>query len=104
MYQESALERALATISKNLDRMIKKERISEADKQATLDRITTFTSVEKAVASADLVVEAATENLDLKLKFLKHSMNTLLKELFWQVIPLQFLSLKLHRSRIDLHK
>jgi 3-hydroxybutyryl-CoA dehydrogenase len=68
---EAALERALATIGKNLDRMIRKEKISEADKQATLDRITTYTSVEKAVASADLVVEAATENLDLKLKIFK---------------------------------
>ncbi len=64
----SALEKALATISKNLDRMVKKERINEADKQQTLANITTYTDINKAVADADLVIEAATENIDLKLK------------------------------------
>jgi 3-hydroxybutyryl-CoA dehydrogenase len=68
---EAALERALATISKNLDRMVKKEKISEADKAATLSNITTSTSLEEAAADADLVVEAATENIDLKLKIFK---------------------------------
>ncbi|MEL6864795.1 MAG: 3-hydroxybutyryl-CoA dehydrogenase [Bacteroidota bacterium] len=65
---ESALEKALATIEKNLDRMLRKERISQADKQATLDHITTYTSLAEGVKNADLVVEAATENVDLKLK------------------------------------
>jgi 3-hydroxybutyryl-CoA dehydrogenase len=65
---ETALEKALATIGKNLDRMIKKERITEADKANTLNRIQTFTALEEAVKDADLVVEAATENVDLKLK------------------------------------
>lgn len=68
---EAALERALATISKNLDRMVKKEKISEADKAATLSNITTSTSLNEAAANADLVVEAATENIDLKLKIFK---------------------------------
>ena len=65
------LDRAIATITKNLDRMVKKEKISEADKTATLNNITTFTSLEEGVKSADLVVEAATENVDLKLKIFK---------------------------------
>ena len=66
-----ALERALATISKNLDRMVAKERISEADKTATLANITTHTEMAVGVKDADLVVEAATENIDLKLKIFK---------------------------------
>ena len=65
---EKALEKALATIAKNLDRMIKKEKISEEDKNATLARINTYTQLEEGVKEADLVVEAATENVDLKLK------------------------------------
>ena len=65
---EAALERAIGTIGKNLDRLIKKERISEADKAATLGRIGPFTSIEEGVKEADLVVEAATENVELKLK------------------------------------
>ena len=65
---EAALEKALATISKNLDRMVAKERISEADKAATLQNISTHTDMSAAVKSSDLVVEAATERVDLKLK------------------------------------
>ncbi|RSK38272.1 3-hydroxybutyryl-CoA dehydrogenase [Mangrovimonas spongiae] len=68
---EEALNRGLATITKNLDRMLAKEKISEADKNATLGNITTFTSVEDGVKKSDLVVEAATENVDLKLKIFK---------------------------------
>jgi len=68
---EAALERAIATISKNLDRMVKKEKISEADKAATLANITTSTDLKDVVDDADLVVEAATENIDLKLKIFK---------------------------------
>lgn len=65
---EAALEKAIATISKNLDRMVQKEKISEADKQAALNNIATFTSTEEGVKNADLVVEAATENFDIKKK------------------------------------
>ncbi|GGH47770.1 3-hydroxybutyryl-CoA dehydrogenase [Mangrovimonas yunxiaonensis] len=68
---EEALKRGLATITKNLDRMIAKEKISEADKKATLDNITTFTNVAEGVEYASLVVEAATEHVDLKLKIFK---------------------------------
>ena len=62
-----ALERALATIGKNLDRMVAKEKIFSADKDAALGRLTTSTDLGAAVANADLVVEAATERTDLKL-------------------------------------
>lgn len=65
---EVALEKALATISKNLDRMVAKEKISEADKTNTLNNIVTFTDMSSAVKGMDLVVEAATENMDIKLK------------------------------------
>lgn len=65
---EQNLEKGIATISKNLDRMVAKEKISAADKDATLGRIQGFTSMEEGVNGVDLVVEAATENIDLKLK------------------------------------
>ena len=66
-----ALKRALATISKNLDRMVKKERITETEKENTLTNITTYTNIQEGVKGVDLVVEAATENIDLKLKIFK---------------------------------
>lgn len=62
-----ALERALATIGRNLDRMVKKEKISAEDKDATLGRLTTETDLAVGVRAADLVVEAATERVALKL-------------------------------------
>tara|TARA_R110002051_G_scaffold13435_2_gene44817 strand:+ start:3974 stop:4861 length:888 start_codon:yes stop_codon:yes gene_type:complete len=68
---QSSLDRGISTITKNLDRMVAKERISEAQKNETLANITTFTNVEEGVEYASLVVEAATENVDLKLKIFK---------------------------------
>ena len=68
---QDSLDRAVATITKNLDRMVKKEKITEGDKTSTLNNITTFTRLEAGVKNADLVVEAATENVDLKLKIFK---------------------------------
>jgi len=68
---KSALERALDTITKNLMRLLKKEKIDEATKEQTLKNITTFDSLSEGVQGVDLVVEAATENLDLKLKIFK---------------------------------
>ncbi|WP_179007724.1 3-hydroxyacyl-CoA dehydrogenase family protein [Winogradskyella forsetii] len=68
---EASLKRGMDTISRNLDRMVAKEKISEADKSDTLGNIKTFTNTEEGVKNADLVVEAATENLDLKLKIFK---------------------------------
>ncbi len=69
---QAALDKGIATITKNLDRMVSKEKISEADKQSTLQNITTYTDVKEGVQYASLVVEAATENLDLKLKIFKN--------------------------------
>ena len=68
---EAALERAIATIGKNLDRMVAKEKISAEDKVAALANITTNTDLASAVSEADLVVEAATENVDLKLNIFR---------------------------------
>jgi len=61
-------DKALSTIEKNLDRMVKKEKIDAAEKVETLESITTFISVEDAVKDVDLVVEAVPENFDLKKK------------------------------------
>jgi len=68
---EASLKRGMDTIAKNLDRMVAKEKISEADKQSTLNNITTYTDITAGVEYASLVVEAATENIDLKLKIFK---------------------------------
>lgn len=65
---QASLDKGMATIAKNLDRLIAKEKISESDKEATLNRLTTFTSIAEGVKEAELVVEAATENVNLKLK------------------------------------
>jgi 3-hydroxybutyryl-CoA dehydrogenase len=62
------LEKALTTISKNLDRQVSKSVISEEQKANTLGNIQTESDVTKGVATADLIVEAATENTELKLK------------------------------------
>jgi 3-hydroxybutyryl-CoA dehydrogenase len=66
-----ALNRALATISKNLDRMVAKGSLTEDEKAVTLANITTNTDLSAAAADADLIVEAATENVDLKLKIFR---------------------------------
>ncbi len=68
---QASLDRGLATVAKNLDRMVAKEKITEAGKAETLQNITTFTDMKAGVEKADLVVEAATENLDLKLKIFR---------------------------------
>ena len=68
---ENSLKKGMATITKNLDRMFAKEKITEEDKQRTLNNITTYTSLQEGVEYASLVVEAATENLDLKLNIFK---------------------------------
>ena len=67
----ASLEKGVATITKNLDRMIVKDVITEADKAVTLANIKTFTTLSEGVAQSDLVVEAATENIDLKLKIFR---------------------------------
>ncbi|MCB0704239.1 MAG: 3-hydroxybutyryl-CoA dehydrogenase [Saprospiraceae bacterium] len=69
--QADALEKALATISKNLDRMVAKDKLTEADKAKTMANIQTTTDLATGVKTADLVVEAATENMDLKLSIFR---------------------------------
>ena len=69
--KQESLDKALATIGKNLDRLVAKEKITEEVKQSTLKNIHTFTDLKNGVTDADLVVEAATENVDLKLNIFK---------------------------------
>lgn len=69
--RQDALDRAMSTIDKNLDRMVKKEKIDITQKSATLAGITTYTDLNEACSAADLVVEAATEDVALKLKIFK---------------------------------
>ena len=66
-----ALKKALATIEKNLDRQIQKGQLTEEEKTTTLHNIQTSTDLKSAVEGADLVIEAATENLDIKLKIFR---------------------------------
>ncbi len=68
---KEALDRALGTITKNLDRQLAKEKIAQEDKDATLSRITLNSSLESGITGADLIIEAATENTNLKLKIFK---------------------------------
>ena len=68
---QTSLEKGITTISNNLDRMVLKEKISEAEKTKTLSNITTFTVLAEGVKNIDLVIEAATENTVLKTKIFK---------------------------------
>ncbi len=69
--QQAQLDKAITTITKNLDRQLSKQTITEETKNSTLQNITTYTSIEEAVKHAELVVEAATENSSLKLEIFK---------------------------------
>jgi 3-hydroxybutyryl-CoA dehydrogenase len=66
--QQAQLEKAIATISKNLDRQVSKGTLTEEQKQQALSNLTTSNDLSKGVSNAELVVEAATENTELKLK------------------------------------
>ncbi len=68
---QPALDKAIATISKNLDRQVSKGTLTEAEKEATLANLSTHTDMKSGVEGVSLVVEAATENIDLKLKIFK---------------------------------
>ncbi|HEX5003371.1 MAG TPA: 3-hydroxybutyryl-CoA dehydrogenase [Bacteroidia bacterium] len=68
---QSALEKAMQTIGTNMDRQVAKGTLSEADKATAIVRITTYTTLKEGVADADLVVEAATENIEIKLSIFK---------------------------------
>lgn len=65
---QAALDKAMATIGKNMDRQVAKGSLTEETKAAALAQITTYTAMEDAVKDADIVIEAATENIDLKIK------------------------------------
>ena len=65
--KQEYLDRAIDQIAKNMDRQISKGKMSEDEKMAALDRVFTFTDLEKGLTAVDLVVEAATENLEIKL-------------------------------------
>ena len=69
--KQEMLDKALATITKNLDRQVAKSIITEEQKTQTLANITPFTSLKEGVAHADLVVEAATENVEIKLQLFR---------------------------------
>jgi len=68
---QKSLDKGIAAITKNLERMVAKEKITSTDKDRTLANITTYTSIKEGTQYASLVIEAATENLDLKLKIFK---------------------------------
>jgi 3-hydroxybutyryl-CoA dehydrogenase len=72
---QNALDKAVSTIGKNLDRMISKEKISEAEKQETLNNLNTVTDLKTGVKYADLVIEAATENFEIKSSIFKEMDN-----------------------------
>jgi 3-hydroxybutyryl-CoA dehydrogenase len=69
--QQKMLEKAIATITKNMDRQIAKGSLTEDQKNASLSNIKCFTELSEGVANADLVIEAATENVDIKLNIFK---------------------------------
>lgn len=69
--KQDALDKALAVIGKNLDRQVKKGLIDEAGKTQTLGNITTTTNLKSGVSNSDLVVEAATENKELKMNIFR---------------------------------
>jgi len=68
---EKALEKGIGTITTNLDRMVAKGTVTDSDKQQTLNNITSFTDMKQGVSGVELVVEAATENIDLKLNIFR---------------------------------
>jgi 3-hydroxybutyryl-CoA dehydrogenase len=68
---EEALQRGISTITKNLERQVAKGSLTEEEKNNTLANLTTYTAMQEGVKNVELVVEAATENIDLKLKIFK---------------------------------
>jgi len=70
--KQEMLEKAIATITKNMDRMIAKEKITAEQKDQALANIQTTTDLKSGVVSADLVVEAATENVEIKLQLFRN--------------------------------
>ena len=69
--KQEMLDKAISTITKNMDRLISKERLTEDEKNAALSRLKTTTQLAEGVSNADLVVEAATENVNIKLQLFR---------------------------------
>ena len=92
---EESLKKGLNTISKNLDRMIAKEKISLQEKNTILSNISTFTDLKNGVNDCDLVVEAATENIELKL-------NIFLEEVAYRLIFREIKHLTIKKSKKNL--
>ncbi len=102
---ENALEKGMTTIFTNLDRMLSKGTISAEDKLKTVSNIICYTDIEDGVVGADLVIEAATENLDLKLKIFKKlnevcSHNTILATNTSSISITQIASTVVHPERV----
>jgi len=76
---QGALDKAIATIGKNMDRQVSKNTLTEEAKQQAISRIKTYTEMAEAVKDADIVIEAATENIDLKIKIFQQ-LDTLVPE------------------------
>jgi len=68
---QDAMNKAMSTIAKNMDRQVAKQLMTEEEKEASLGRIALYTEMSEALKDADLVIEAATENIDLKIKIFK---------------------------------
>ena len=83
---QAAVDKGIATVASSLDRLIKKEKCTEADKAAALSRIKGSTNYDDLKA-AQLVIEAATENFDLKVKILKQVDAALGAKLEWMELP-----------------
>jgi 3-hydroxybutyryl-CoA dehydrogenase len=84
--RQEALDQAITTIGKNMERQVAKGMISEEEKNRALQRIKTTTAFDKGVSTADLVVEAATENIDLKLKYFQTWTGIQKRNVFWPQI------------------
>lgn len=69
--KQEILDKAIATISRNMDRQVAKGSMTEADKVAALANLNTFTNLSEGVENADLVIEAATENIEIKLNIFR---------------------------------
>ena len=102
---DAALDKGLETISRNLDRMIAKDKISEAEKEETISRIHRFTKLKEGVKNVKLVIEAATENISLKLDIFKQldtacSTDTILASNTSSISITQIASVTQHPERV----
>lgn len=102
---EKAIEKGMATIATNLDRMVAKGSISEEDRANTISNLITYTDLKDGVVGADLVVEAATENVDLKLNIFRQlnescSHNTILATNTSSISITQIAAVVAHPERV----